>query len=87
MLVGNDNATHEHPKVKVSREGYPRSHFILLPKLATWLSLVKDAFSELTNQLLRRLASTAQVNWMMQFMAWSELGAVLAGTSTYLIVK
>ena len=49
-------ATHKHAKAKAWLEKHPRVHFHFVPTWASWLNLVEELFSELTQLQLRRPA-------------------------------
>lgn len=53
-LVGDNYATHKHPKVQRWLERRPRFHMHFTPTSASWLNMVERFFRDLTQNRLRR---------------------------------
>ena len=53
-LIGDNYATHKHPKVQRWFERHPRFHMHFTPTSASWLNMVERFFRDLTQNRLRR---------------------------------
>jgi transposase len=53
-LIGDNYATHKHPKVQRWLERHPRFHMHFTPTSASWLNMVERFFRDLTQNRLRR---------------------------------
>jgi transposase len=53
-LIGDNYATHKHPKVQRWLERHPRFHMHFSPTSASWLNMVERFFRDLTQNRLRR---------------------------------
>jgi len=53
-LIGDNYATHKHPKVQRWLERRPRFHMHFTPTSASWLNMVERFFRDLTQNRLRR---------------------------------
>ena len=53
-LVGDNYATHKHPKVQRWLARHPRVHMHFTPTSASWLNMVERFFRDLTQNRLRR---------------------------------
>jgi transposase len=53
-LIGDNYATHKHPKVQRWLERHPRFHMHFTPTSASWLNMVERFFRDLTQNQLRR---------------------------------
>jgi transposase len=53
-LIGDNYATHKHPKVQRWLERHPRFHMHFTPTSASWLNMVARFFRDLTQNGLRR---------------------------------
>lgn len=53
-LIGDNYATHKHPKVQRWLQRHPRFHMHFTPTSASWLNMVERFFRDLTQNRLRR---------------------------------
>src|SRR5690242_18771162 len=53
-LIGDNYATHKHPKVQRWLQRHPRFHLHFTPTSASWLNMVERFFRDLTQNRLRR---------------------------------
>jgi transposase len=53
-LIGDNYATHKHPKVQRWLARHPRVHMHFTPTSASWLNMVERFFRDLTQNRLRR---------------------------------
>ena len=53
-LIGDNYATHKHPRVQRWLERHPRFHMHFTPTSASWLNMVERFFRDLTQNRLRR---------------------------------
>jgi transposase len=53
-LIGDNYATHKHPKVQRWLARHPRFHMHFTPTSASWLNMVERFFRDLTHNRLRR---------------------------------
>jgi transposase len=53
-LIGDNYATHKHPKVQRWFARHPRFHMHFTPTSASWLNMVERFFRDLTQNRLRR---------------------------------
>lgn len=53
-LIGDNYATHKHPKVQRWLTRHPRFHMHFTPTSASWLNMVERFFRDLTQNRLRR---------------------------------
>ena len=53
-LIGDNYATHKHPKVQRWLARHPRFHMHFTPTSASWLNMVERFFRDLTQNRLRR---------------------------------
>ncbi len=53
-LIGDNHATHKHPKVQRWLARHPRFHMHFTPTSASWLNMVERFFRDLTQNRLRR---------------------------------
>ena len=53
-LIGDNYATHKHPKVQRWRARHPRFHMHFTPTSASWLNMVERFFRDLPQNRLRR---------------------------------
>jgi transposase len=53
-LIGDNYATHKHPKVQRWLQRHPRLHMHFTPTSASWLNMVERFFRDLTQNRLRR---------------------------------
>jgi transposase len=53
-LIGDNHATHKHPKVQRWLQRHPRFHMHFTPTSASWLNMVERSFRDLTQNRLRR---------------------------------
>jgi transposase len=54
LMIGDNYATHKHPKVQRWLARHPRFHMHFTPTSASWLNMVERFFRDLTHNRLRR---------------------------------
>ena len=71
-LIGDNYATHKHPKVNAWLKRHSRFHLHFIPTSSSWLNLVERWFKELTDKRLRRGRFTRVADLTEAITVWAE---------------